>query len=462
MLDLQFLGAAGVVTGSKHLLFTRHARVLVDCGLFQGGQALKARNWEPLPVTSAGLDAVVLTHAHLDHTGYLPRLVADGYHGPAWATPGTADLLGLLLPDSGFLQEEEARHARRKGWSRHADPQALYTGLDAQRALRQLRALPYDTPREVASGVTLRYRPAGHIIGAATAELVVDGQRIVFSGDLGRTHMAILKPPAPVPRADVLVLESTYGDRRHPAEDPHEALAAAVRLAVARHGMLVVPAFAVGRTQDLLMMLRRLEDEGAIPVLDVFVDSPMAVDATGIALAHAEDFNPAARAMLDTGALMPRRTHLVRDVAGSKALDQLQGPGVILSASGMATGGRIKHHLARRLPDRHNVVALAGYQAEGTRGRQLEEGAREVWLFGERVPVHAEVARLPGLSAHADQAELMAWLRGFEAPPRETFLVHGEPNSREALARRIRAELGWEVRLPEHGERRSLAAPLPA
>lgn len=452
MPSIQFLGAAGVVTGSKHLVETDRTRLLVDCGLFQGGRDLKQRNWEPFPRADE-LDAIVLTHAHLDHVGYLPRLIREGFEGLVHATPGTADLASLVLPDAGYLQEEEAHFAMKKGYSRHPFPEPLFTALDAQRALRHLRALPYEQDRQVALGVSVRFRPAGHIIGAATAELEVEGESLVFSGDLGRSHMALLKGPAPVKHADVLVVESTYGDRLHPPENPHAELAKVVRESVHRGGILVVPAFAVGRTQELLLMLRRLEDAGEIPFLDVFVDSPMAVGATSVTLAHAEDFNAEARAMLDRGALMPRRTHLVRDVMQSKALNAIQGPGIIISASGMATGGRVKHHLAQRLPDARNTVCLAGYQAEGTRGRQLEEGASHVWLFGDHLPVRATVARIQGLSAHADRGEILTWLKGFEQAPRETFIVHGEPVARQALARIIHEQLGWSVTLPEQGQR---------
>lgn len=444
----QFLGAAGTVTGSKCLVTTERTRLLVDAGLFQGGHEEKQGNWEPAPEA----DFVVLTHAHLDHTGFVPRMVRQGFAGPVYATPGTADLLSLLWPDAGFLQDEEARHAHRHGWSRQANPEPLFTPLDAQRALRYLSTVPYGERRVLAPEVALRYRPAGHIIGAASAELELDGLRAVFSGDLGRDHMALLRAPARVPRADVLVVESTYGDRLHAEQHPKEVLADVVNSAVARRGMLVVPAFAIGRTQELLLMLRELEDAGQIPMLDVFVDSPMAVSATELTLAHREDFNGEARALLDAGALTPRRTHLVRDVQQSKALNTLQGPGIILSASGMATGGRIKHHLAQRLPNPRNTICLAGYQAYGTRGRALEEGAHQTYIFGQPVPVRAHVTNIPGLSAHADQGELLAWLRGFEAAPRRTYIVHGEPTAREALAGRIRQELGWEVVLPVRGE----------
>jgi metallo-beta-lactamase family protein len=454
MTNLQFLGATDCVTGSKCLLSTSGSQVLMDCGLFQGPRELKERNW--LPQTYPGLDAVVLTHAHLDHTGYVPRLVRDGFAGPVYGTRGTVDLLGLLWPDSGFLQEEEARHARKKGYSRHAEPAPLYTESDAQHALGQLRALPYRQVQQIAPGISLSFTPAGHIIGAASATVVCEGKTFVFSGDVGRFQSVYMKPPVFVEHADVLVVESTYGDRLHAKTDPVETLGRIVRDAVARGGMLVVPSFAVGRTQELLLMLRQLEDAGEIPSLEVFVDSPMAVDATEIALSHLEDLTAPAQEMAARGALMPLRTHLVRDVAGSQAINTVKGPGIILSASGMATGGRIKHHLHQRLPDERNTICLAGFQAQGTRGRALQEGAKQVWLFGDHISVRAHVTHVDGLSAHADRNELLTWLRGFKTPPKETFIVHGEPIARVALAQAIRDQLGWKTLLPELGNHYTL------
>lgn len=458
MATLRFLGAAGSVTGSKFLLETPLARIMVDCGLFQGPRELKLQNWGPLPIKPHDLDAVVLTHAHLDHTGYLPRLIKGGYDRKAFCTPGTADLLSLMLPDAGFLQEEEAHHANRKGWSRHQPALPLFTMLEAQRALRQLRPLAFGLHREIAPGITLRFHPAGHILGAAIAELVVEEPQgktsFVFSGDLGREVAPLLRPPVRIPQADYLLVESTYGDRRHGTVAVGDELARVVNEACARRGMVLIPAFAVGRTQDLLYVLRELEDVGKIPALEVFVDSPMAIDATGITLDHQEEFDEAARSLIRQGIkpMAPSRLHYVRDANQSRALDTLEGTAIVLSASGMCTGGRIKHHLKVRLPDERHTVCFVGFQAAETKGRALVEGTEQIWLYGEEVPVRAHVERIEGFSAHADQDEILNWLGGFVTAPRRTFVVHGEPEASAALAARIRSELGWKVAIPELGE----------
>lgn len=461
MATLRFLGASGEVTGSKYLVTANERHVLVDCGLFQGPRDLKALNWEGLPLAPSEFDAVVLTHAHLDHSGYLPRLASAGYTGPVYCTAGTADLLSLLLPDAGFLQEEEAHHANRKGWSRHKPAMPLFTVLEAQRSLRLLHPEPYHKERRVSDGVTARFHPAGHILGSAIVELTIEEAHgrtvIVFSGDLGRSHTPLLQDPTRLARADYVLIESTYGDRLHPAGSRSE-LVRVVRESVARGGMLVIPAFAVGRTQELLYLLRELEDQQEIPRLDVFVDSPMAIDATGITLEHPEEFDPEADALLQQGIppLAPARLHIVRDAEQSRAINQIQGPGIILSASGMCTGGRIKHHLKQRLPDERNTVCFVGFQAAGTKGRALKEGADHLWIYGEQVPVKARIESIEGFSAHADQGQLLDWLKGFEAPPRRTFVVHGEPPASQTLAERIAADLGWKVTVPVRGDQVTL------
>lgn len=458
MATIHFLGAAGTVTGSRYLISTEHARVLVDCGLFQGPRDLKALNWAPLPFSPARLDAVVLTHAHLDHAGYLPKLVKDGFVKKAYCTTGTADLLAILLPDSGFLQEEEALHANRKGWSRHQPAAPLYTMPDAQRALGHLRPMAFGVRREVAEGVHVRFHPAGHILGSAIAEVTIreaGGETtVVFSGDLGRSDAPLMRDPARLGAADYIVVESTYGDRHHPTAPPADQLARVIRDAAAKGGMLLLPAFAVGRTQELLYVIRELEDAGAIPVLDVFVDSPMAIDATAVTLAHLDELDEETADRLARGIkpLQPERLHIIRDAAQSRGLNAITGPGIILSASGMCTGGRIKHHLKVRLPNARNTVCFVGFQAAGTRGRALQDGASSVHIFGERVEVKATIESVEGFSAHADQAQLLAWLGGFTQPPKGLFITHGEPRGSAALAEAIAETHGWTTIIPQLGE----------
>jgi metallo-beta-lactamase family protein len=465
MATLTFFGAAGTVTGSRTLVTTEHARVLVDCGLFQGGRALKDLNWQPLPVDPLAIDSIVLTHAHLDHSGYLPRLIADGYFGQVHVTPGTADLLGILLPDAGHLQEEEAEHANRKGWSRHQPAMPLFTVADAEKVLERLVKVPYRERTRIAEGVSVTLHPAGHIIGSSLVEMTIEESTgkttVVFSGDLGKGGPALLAAPTTIEWADAIVIESTYGDRLQSAAHATEDLGNLVRRAVDRGGMLVVPSFAVGRTQEILFRLRELEDADAIPLLDVFVDSPMALDATAITLRHVEDFNPVARARMEAheAPLCPRKLHLVRDVETSKAINMLTGPGIILSASGMCTGGRIKHHLKRRLPDERNTIGFVGYQAEGTLGRTLQSGAAQVYIHGEDVPVRAVVETVDGFSAHADQEGLMNWLRGFIQPPMHLVINHGEPHAAQELAGRAHRELGWNITVAELGQEIAVVQP---
>jgi metallo-beta-lactamase family protein len=457
MASIRFLGAAGTVTGSRFLVEWGSARVLVDAGLFQGAKELRLRNRTPWPVEPSSLDAVVLTHAHIDHTGALPQLVRDGFRGAIHCTPATRDLAGLLLPDSGRLQEEEARYANRKGYSRHAPgARPLYTEADAVAVLPRLAPLAYGHRREVAPGAAIRFHRAGHILGSATVELELGGPRtarLLFSGDLGRTGAPILPDPEPGLAADALVVESTYAGRRHPAGDPADALRDEILQAVKADGAIVVPAFAIGRTQELLFTIRALEERKAIPSIPVFVDSPMAVDATPLYLAHREDQDDETIRRIAAGdePLRPERLRFCRSPEQSKAINDVRGPCVILSASGMATGGRILHHLARRLPDPRTTVLLVGYQAAGTRGWSLQHGAATLRIHGDDVPVKARVATLSGFSAHADEAELTAWLATFPAPPRRTFLVHGEPATLAAAKERME-RLGWAAHVPRHLE----------
>jgi len=455
MTTLRFLGAAGTVTGSKYLVQHDGRRILIDCGLFQGLKELRLRNWSPLPVDPKSIEAVVLTHAHIDHIGSLPRLVNEGFNGPVFSTSATRALAGLLLPDSAHLQEEEARYANEAGSTKHDPALPLYTVEDACAALRHFETFDYGRRREILPGITLTFARAGHILGSAicTLELAGSRQRIVFSGDLGRYDAPIVPDPEPVEYATTLLLESTYGDRTHGAVKAIDALASAVSDAVVRKGMIVIPSFAVGRTQEILYDLRALEEAERIPTLDVFVDSPMACDATPIYLAHPEDHDLDMTALLERGIspLSTRRTHFVTSVEDSKKLNDRAGPAIIISASGMATGGRILHHLKHRLPDPKNTILFVGYQAEGTRGRRLLAGEKEIRIYGEMVKVSAQVAAVSGFSAHGDWRELMRWMSGFRAPPKQTFLVHGEAPALEALRERV-AQNGWPVRVPQHLE----------
>jgi metallo-beta-lactamase family protein len=455
---LTFLGAAGTVTGSRFLVDTPDARVLVDVGLFQGLKELRRRNWAPCPVAPASVDAVVVTHAHVDHVGYLPVLTRDGYRGPVHATAGTVALAGIVLPDAGHLQEEEAAYANRKGFSKHHPALPLYTEDDARWSLRQFTAHRYDAETEIADGVHLTLRPAGHILGSATATLRLAGppeRRIVFSGDLGRPHHPILGPPAPVGDADVVVVESTYGDRRHDDDRGADGLADVICRTARRGGTVLIPAFAVDRTEVVLFHLQRLLEAGRIPELPVYVDSPMALAALGVyrdAIAAGDrEIHPGLGRLGDPfGA---RRVVEVRDVEASKALAAGPVPAIIISASGMASGGRVVHHLARLAPQSRNAVVLVGFQAPGTRGRMLADGARQLKVLGSYVPVRAEVVDLDAYSVHADQQELLGWLRTATAPPDAVYVVHGEPIASATLRDRIAERHGWPAVVPRHAER---------
>ena len=449
---LQFLGGAGTVTGSKYLLEREGRRILVDCGLFQGFKQLRERNWARFPLPPEDIGAVLLTHAHLDHSGYLPLLARNGFAGPAYCTRATGDLCGLLLPDSGYLMEADARFANRHGISKHRPALPLYGVKDAEEALRLLKPVDFHKPLTVAGGWRATFRRAGHILGAAILELVAGGTRLVFSGDLGRYGSATMVDPEPVAEADYLVVESTYGNRRHDPAPAESALEQAIARTVARGGTVVIPAFAVGRTQDLLFHLSQLRRQRRLPDVPVYLDSPMATRASKLFCSHAADTR-LSRSDCEAACGVAR---YVSDVEESKRLDRDPMPKVIVSASGMATGGRILHHLKHYAPDRRNTILLVGFQAGGTRGAALRDGAAELKIHGGYVPVRAEVVSLGMLSAHADREELMRWLGGFERAPKMTFVTHGEPDAADSLRHLIKERLGWPVRVPEHGERARL------
>lgn len=455
---LHFLGAAETVTGSRFLIDTPQARVLVDCGLFQGLKPLRLRNWDPFPVAPASIDAILLTHAHLDHTGYVPALTRNGFTGQIFATEGTRDLSRIVLSDSGHLQEEDAAYANRKGFSKHAPALPLYTEEDGYRAVERFSVVPFNSAQEVAPGIRATFRPAGHILGSATITLELAHTQVrslVFSGDLGRPPHPIFCSPAPLPDADIVVVESTYGDHRHEDEQSLRRFEDAIVRTANRGGTMIIPSFAVDRTEVILFHLRRLGQAKRIPRLPVYVDSPMALASLAIyrrALAEGSpEFEPGLQSEPDP--FDPGRLIEARTVAQSMAINDQRYPSIIISASGMATGGRVLHHLAKRLPDHRNTVILVGYQAEGTRGRVLLEGARSVKMLGRYIPVRAEIVNVPAFSVHADQSETLQWLRSAPRPPDTTFIVHGEKPAAEALHDAIEQELGWTAVVPRYLER---------
>jgi metallo-beta-lactamase family protein len=455
MAKLTFLGAAGTVTGSKYLVEAEGKRLLVDCGLFQGLKELRLRNWNPLPEKPSTFDWCVLTHAHLDHTGYLPRLVRDGFGGPIFADAATIELCNILLPDSAHLQEEDAERAGRRGYSKHKPPLPLYSQADVEPVLDAFREIPRLGPFTISPQFTVQPHNAGHILGASSLELTIteDGKKtiVLFSGDVGRYSQPILKDPETPPRCDVLLCESTYGDRDHPSDSPEDALADVVNRVAKRGGVIVIPAFAVDRTQAIMYIVRKLENTSRIPRLPVYVDSPMAISVTDLYLRHHEDHDLTFTKEEDDGNPLDAHTvHYMRTVDDSKKINDVRTPAIIISASGMATGGRVLHHLAQRAPDRKNAILLAGFQAEGTRGRSLEEGAKTLRIHGQDVPVAAEVINLRQFSAHAGKGELLRWLAGIPAPPRQTYLVHGEPPASAALKSAIESKFGWRVALPAY------------
>jgi metallo-beta-lactamase family protein len=452
MPSLTFLGAARTVTGSKYLLDVDGRRLLIDCGLFQGLKDLRLRNWSPLPIFPDTIDAVVLTHAHIDHTGWLPRLIAQGFKGPVYCTGGTHDLCKLVLPDAAHLQEEDAKFANKRGFSKHSPALPLYTKEDAAEALSRFAPQPFRKKIKVVEGIEVEFINAGHLLGSSYVLVTradKSGGRILFGGDLGRYTRPILPDPSPGVEADALLVESTYGDRLHPPEDDGATLARIVHETRARRGKVIIPAFAIGRVEELLYWLFKLEDEGRLPRLPIYVDSPMALKGIEYYDSRTDELDKDIVAMRRK---LPRFTS-VNTAMESKALVENDNPCIIIASSGMATGGRVVHHLFAGLPDRRNTVLFVGYQAAGTRGRQLEDGAQYVKMFGQHVPVHARIERIDGMSSHADAGEIIRWLRTFPRAPQTTYLVHGEVAAQEALKERIARELGWNVEIPKHGQK---------
>lgn len=458
MATIQFLGATGCVTGSKYLITANDGeRILVDCGLFQGPHALRDRNWVPLPTEGARIDSIILTHAHLDHTGYFPRLAQSGFDGPVYASETTVDLCGILWPDSGRIQEEDAMYANKTAYTKHKPALPLYTEEQARAALRFLRGVKYRTPSQLSKNFSFTFFPAGHILGSCLVALQIHEEnappvQVLFSGDLGRYDAPITPDPTPIAVADFMIVESTYGDRLHDSADPRIKLTTIVNETIKRGGTLLIPSFAVGRTQELLYLLRDLEDQKAIPTLPVFVDSPMATSVTNVLIAHPEEHDLEMTALEQHGIdpLGTRNVTFVRDAEESKALNSNSVPKIIIAASGMCTGGRILHHLRHCISDPSTTVLFVGYQAEGTLGRYIKEGARETKIHGQRVVIRARVESIEHFSAHADYNEELRWLSSLKTPPRAVFITHGEEPARQSLGKKIAAQLHWKTVLPEY------------
>lgn len=445
---ISFLGGAGTVTGAKFLIEARGRKIMVDCGLFQGLKELRLKNWAPFPLPPSQIDMVVLTHAHIDHSGYLPILIRDGFRGPVIATPPTTDLCGILLPDSGYLNEKDAEFANRYGFSKHHPAKPLYTKRDAEHALHSFESKTFNRWHDLGNGIKLRFTHSGHILGSAFVELDFGDKKITFSGDLGHAGNPITIDPEFVEQTDYLVVESTYGDRLHDNENPEDALAGIINRTAERGGSVIIPSFAVGRAQMLLYYIHALKSARRIPNLPVYLDSPMAIDASGLFCYHAADHSMSPE---ECRAICGVATY-VNEVEDSKALDQTEMPIILISASGMATGGRVLHHLKHFAPDPENTILFAGYQAPGTRGDRMLRGEPEVKIHGKWIPIRAEVNQLGMLSAHADQNEIMAWLKGFRRAPKKTFITHGQAEAAATLGHKIEADLGWKVVIPQLGD----------
>ena len=451
---IHFLGAARTVTGSKYLVEYNNKKLLVDCGLFQGKKELRERNWSPLSIPAYKIDAVVLTHAHLDHTGYLPKIVQQGFKGPIYCTPPTKELTNFIVQDSAHLQEEEARHANKYKTSKHNPAKPLYTSDDAENALRLIKTIDRDKYSDILPGFSVMPKVAGHILGACTLSLNVGDKIISFSGDIGRYDVPLLPDPAPIEIGDLLLCESTYGDRLHDPDSTEEALIKVINSCHKKEGSLLIPSFAVGRTQTLLYMIRKLEDEGRIPVLPVYVDSPMAINATEVYEKYQYDFgenDPKLTGLHDT-ILETQKTYFIRTVDESKRINEMKGPLIVIAGSGMATGGRILHHLMHRLSDKRTTVLFVGHQAEETRGSRLLNGEKTIKMFGQEIPVNASVETISGLSAHGDKNELTKWLSSCSGTPKKVKIVHGEVETTQIFAEHLRKTFNWDASPAEPGE----------
>lgn len=448
-MQITFLGATQTVTGSKYLLnFNDKVHILVDCGLFQGDKELRLRNWNPLPFNPEILNAVILTHAHIDHTGYLPLLVKSGFKGPIFCTRGTKDLCDILLPDSAHLQEEDAKHANKHAYSKHHPAQPLYTQKDAEKALKLFRPQEYNTDIEFNKTMRFQFIPAGHIIGASLLRIEAEGKSLLFTGDLGRMHDPVMRAPTLIKQADYLVTESTYGDRLHEQDHPKKLLQKIINTTYQRGGSVIIPAFAVGRTQAILHYLSELKKEQAIPDMPIFLDSPMAISATEVLHKHLEDLRLTPAECKELCAIAT----CTESPDESMQLDLHKEPKIIISASGMATGGRILFHLRAYGPDARNTILFTGYQAHGTRGEKMLNGMKEIKIHGDLIPIKAQVEVIHNTSAHADYAEILQWLKYFESPPKRTFIIHGEPEAAAALKSKIETEFGWDCVMPQYNQ----------
>lgn len=451
-MKISFLGATGTVTGSKYLLQGANTSILVDCGLFQGHKELRLRNWDQIPLNYKELDAVVITHAHIDHTGYLPLLVKKGYSGEIYASKPTKELCTILLPDSGYLQEEDAHRANKYGYSKHSPALPLYTEHDGVIAAQEITPVRFGENYQITDDFKVEWNRAGHILGASFLRIEAEGRSILFSGDLGRASDPIMRPPVAIQNSDYIVVESTYGDRLHDKTDPLKIIGAIISETIKNGGTVLIPAFAVGRAQMILYYLHQLKETGVIPDLDVYLDSPMAIDATKFMCMYENEHKLSAADCKQVFG----RVHYTNTVEQSKAIASNPMPKIVISASGMATGGRVLHHLKQYAPDHRNTIIFAGYQAGGTRGDRIVQGAREVKIHGSMIPVRARVESLSNMSAHADYDEVLQWLGGLTSPPRKVFITHGEPASAESLKEKIEAKFGWECYVPKYLEKLEL------